>query len=506
MIAAARQVAFRVDASAQTGLGHVMRCLALADGLKDAGVGSRFVSRFLPEHVRGLLQSSGHGIDMLVASAEPAGDDLAHAAWLGTSQAADARETAGVLSSTRCEWIVVDHYALDARWESAVRRTVPRVMAIDDLADRPHDCDLLLDQSGPDDAGRYRGKVPAGCRLALGTRYALLREEFRLARRKALPRDGRASRVLVFLGGVDAGGHTLTAIEALRRLEAGLHVDVVIGSQHSNRAEIESRCAAYGFTCHAGSNRMAELIAAADLAIGAGGSSTWERCCLGLPTLTLCVAENQRELVEGCARSGLIYAPQLDLRDATSLELHLRALLGNPLLLQSISRNGLRAVDGRGTLRAMRDMGYLTTSVRPAGPADSGRAHEWRNHPAVRAASHSTGAIDRAAHEAWFAAVLADPARHLLIGEQAAEPVGVVRFDVRGARAEVSIYLAPGLGGEGGGSELLLAAESWLAARRPEVTGITAQVLGENQRSHRLFEACGYRKSSTEYVKEVHRS
>jgi UDP-2,4-diacetamido-2,4,6-trideoxy-beta-L-altropyranose hydrolase len=505
---ATRQVAFRVDASAQTGTGHVMRCLSLADSLKGVGVRSRFVSRHMPEHLCRLLHAGGHRVDALVEAAEPVGHDLPHAAWLETSQRADAREAARVLSTARCDWIVVDHYALDSRWESALRPAASRLMAIDDLADRVHDCDLLLDQSSPADAAeRYHGKVPASCRLVLGARYALLREEFRAARRSARPRDGRVQRVLVFLGGVDAGGHTLTAIEALRRLDArGLHVDVVIGPQHASRKAIEDKCKALGFQCHAGSERMAGLMSSADLAIGAGGSSTWERCCLGLPTLTLCAAENQRPLVEACARNGLIYAPQLDLRDPASFELHLRALLANPMLLQSMSRNGLHAVDGRGTLRVMRDMGYATITVRAAQPSDSGRLHEWRNHPEVRAVSHNSDPIDRAAHEKWFASTLADADRHLLVGEDGAQPVGVVRFDVRGAEVEVSIYLAPDRAGEGNGTELLQAAESWLAANRPQATRLVAQVLGGNLRSHGLFEACGYRKSETQYAKELVRT
>jgi RimJ/RimL family protein N-acetyltransferase len=352
---------------------------------------------------------------------------------------------------------------------------------------------------------RYAARVPARCRLLLGPRYALLREEFRMARASMRIRDGAVRRILILMGGVDVENLTARAIDAVSRLPHSLEVDVVIGAQNPAREEIFEACRRHGYALHVQPPGVADLMAAADLAVGAGGATTWERCCLGLPTLALCVADNQRRLVADSALSGLLYAPEVRAADAESLVVHLRALLNNPLLLQAMSRNGLRAVDGRGTQRVLRALGYGAVAVREATPSDCSQVFAWRDHPDIRSASGNSAPIDRSAHEKWFAAVLADPDRHLLLGEHGNEKIGVVRFDIRSSEAEVSIYLAPGLAGEGRGAELLHAAESWLLGSRPDVLMLKAMVLRDNQSSHHLFEACGYRRSSTLYAKEVRR-
>ena len=499
-----RKVAIRVDASTQIGTGHFMRCLALAAGLRQRGARVRLLSRHAPAHLADLARGEGHELAMLGngAGVEDA-RELAHSAWLGTSSAADARDTTRALGDGVWDWLVVDHYALDARWESALRGAARRILVIDDLADRPHDCDLLLDQNlHPDDGARYGGKVPAACRLLLGPRYALLREEFARVRAGTRSRTGEVGRILVFFGGVDAGGHTRRAIEAIAALGVpDLEVDVVVGAQHATRAAIESRCAELGYRCHVQTPRMATLMAEADLALGAGGTASWERCCLGLPALVQPVAENQNQLVENAALAGLQHAP--DCGAGATLSDHLRSLLANPLLLRALSRNGMRAVDGRGVQRVLRAMGFGAVAVRKAATADSAEVYVWRNDPAVRAASRNANVVGRSEHEAWFATTLASDDRVLLIGEREGHGIGVVRFDMREQVAEVSIYLAPNLGGNGEGAELLAAAESWLAQNRPGLGELRAEVLRDNHRSHGLFLAAGYRLASSQYVKRI---
>jgi len=502
----AKNLAFRVDASGEIGTGHFMRCLALADGLKERGARVRFISRHAPDHLRELVTGSGHEFISIASQREPhLAEKLPHSGWLGTSQRADARDTTQALSGEDWDWLVVDHYALDARWESALRGAAGHILAIDDLADRVHDCDVLIDQNLYLDAEcRYAGKVPEDCRLLLGPRYALLREEFGRLRAGVIARSGRVHRVLVFFGGIDAGQHTSDAIEALASLgQRDLQVDVVIGAQHAQRREIEARCATLGFGCHVQTQRMAELMAAADLAVGAGGSASWERCCVGLPALTLCVADNQKQLVEDAALAGLHCAPELRPGGPASLADHLRSLLDNPLLLRAMSRNGMQAVDGRGSQRVLRAMGFGTVAVRKAARSDSAKIFAWRNDPAIRAVSRSTGTVERSVHDTWFAAALASVDRLLLVGVRDGEDIGVVRFDVRERAAEVSIYLAPNLGGSGSGVELLLAAESWLAQNRPDVEALEAEVLRDNRRSHGLFLAGGYQLASSRYVKRL---
>jgi len=500
------KVAIRVDASNQIGTGHFMRCLTLADALKQRGAQTRFISRHLPEHLRDMLVEKEHEFKSLNSvSSEAIAEDLAHRHWLGTSQLADAQESIHALSDQAWDWLVVDHYALDARWESALRKSAKNILVIDDVADRKHDCDVLLDQNFYADMDtRYTGKVPAHCRLLLGPHYALLCDEFRQLRKQAKPRTGPVKRVLVFFGGVDAGNYTGRTIDALASAGInGLHVDVVIGAQHPHREQIESACTEHQFDCHVQTKRMAELMAAADLAIGAGGSATWERCCLGLPTLAICTADNQIKQIADAALKGLLYGPEIKGDLTLVIKRHLRALLENSYLRQAISRNAMQTVDGCGILRLIGNLGCSDIKIRPARQDDSEKLFEWRNHPTVRAVSWNTEIINLEDHQEWFTSVMTDPDRLLLIGQREGEPVGVVRFDIQDNAAEVSIYLVPGIKEPGLGRAMLHSAERWFAVNRPEVLELRAHVLGGNERSRRLFLGAGYKVESTCYSKRL---
>ena len=196
-------IAFRVDASGQIGTGHFMRCLTLAENLHFKGVVIRFVSRHLPEYLREMLFEKGYELILLNgAFSDSIKDDLPHSHWLECSQQRDAQDSAQALSDRTWDWLIVDHYALDTRWESVMRQGVKKILVIDDIADRQHDCELLLDQNFYTDMhARYTGKVPAQCKLLIGPRYALLREEFRLLRQQLKPRTGPVKRIHVFFWG-----------------------------------------------------------------------------------------------------------------------------------------------------------------------------------------------------------------------------------------------------------------------------------------------------------------
>ncbi len=343
------KIAFRTDASSQIGTGHFMRCLTLADALKQRGAQIRFVSRQLPPHLCDMLAAKGMELALLDnnnASAPPT-DDLAHAHWLGTSQAQDAMDSIQALSGQTWEWLIVDHYALDARWESALRSIAKQIMVIDDIADRQHECDVLLDQNFYIDMHtRYIGKVPSHCQLLLGPRYAMLRDEFRQLHEQIKPRSGPVKRVLVFFGGVDADNYTGRAMEALYEIDIPqLYVDVVIGAQHPCREQIKAACVQHGFICHVQTGKMAELMAAADLAIGAGGSATWERCCMGLPSIVLVLAENQSKAAKDLEMAGV----QVNLGDAKQVTIKelvdkIRELVVNEKLRSELSMASLELV------------------------------------------------------------------------------------------------------------------------------------------------------------------
>lgn len=499
-------IAFRVDASTQIGTGHLMRCLTLADALAARGAYTRFVCRYIPDILIKLIQAKSHHLRLLQQSPKSAQSDkgeLAHSHWLETSQTQDAQECLQLLSDKTWDWVIVDHYALDSRWEALIRTVANSIMVIDDLADRHHICDVLLDQNFYFDVEtRYLGKVPSRCQLLLGPRYAMLREEFRLLHHQVKPRVSVVKRVLVFFGGVDANNFTARAIAALSGIKSGsLSVDVVIGAQHPYKQQIESACNSHGFSCHVQTTKIAELMAAADLAIGAGGASTWERCCLGLPTLAFSLAANQKRLTEDAAAQLLLYSPDLDNPDTKYIEIHLKALLENTRIRSIISANGLRTVDGLGVSRVIRRLDNNYVSIRRATAEDAIKLFEWRNHSSIRAVSKHKDIIDWETHQKWFDSVLADTNRELLIGFRSSEHIGVVRFDISGEVAEVSIYLVPGI--KNAGTELLQSAENWLIANYPAIRRLNAEVNGNNRASTNLFITRGYKLASISYQKEV---
>lgn len=287
------KVAIRADASTNLGSGHVMRCLTLADALRERGAEIRFVCRKLPGHMGDLITKKGYGL-----------------VWLSkySSLAEDARDSyAALTDQAPWDWLVVDHYMLDAVWERELRAITDKLMVIDDLANRSYDCDLLLDQN-LQEPGRYDGLIPETSAMLIGPKYALLRPQFAAARENLRVRDGRVSRLLVFFGGADADGETLKALSAIKMLgRPDIVIDVVLGQTNPHRQEIEAACRDLpNVALHCQVENMAELMAAADLFVGAGGTSSWERCCLGIPALSTAIADNQTAVCLALAKSGVV--------------------------------------------------------------------------------------------------------------------------------------------------------------------------------------------------------
>lgn len=503
---------FRTDASTTIGFGHVMRCLSLADALSERGAKVAFVSREHHGSLCDLIAERGYLLARLPApdSGIRFGNGLEYAAWLGAAWERDVAQTREAIRSFGMEspCLIIDHYAIDFRWEYALRDSARNIMVIDDLANRRHDCDMLLDQNyHPTPEERYEGRVPRYCRMLFGPRYALLRPEFARARASVCPRDGEVRRLFVFLGGTDAGNATERVIDAVRlaRVPAHIEVDVVIGASHQARERLLSLAnAESSIRCHVETSCMAELLARADLAIGAGGSATWERCALGVPTLAVCLADNQRELLHHGSRRGFVYVPDMDSTiDVAMLAEHLRALLANSGLRNLLSVAGMALVDGLGVERVATELLAAGIKIRRATQDDGDAILRWRNDPAVRNVSRSSEVIAPEQHQRWLADVLASTSRVLLIGEHDGAPIGVVRFDAENDSAEVSIYLKPSRIGRGEGVALLRAAEAWLRRECPTVTTLRAYVAARNMASQRIFERCGYLPESAQYAKRT---
>ena len=300
-------IVFRTDASTEIGSGHVMRCLTLAKRYRREGHSVSFVMRALPSNLIAYAQSEGFVVHPLPYD-ESAQKYEGYLAWLTVTQEEDAQETARVLRTMgQVDRLVIDHYALDIVWENICRPLVHEIMAIDDLANRRHDANLLLDQNFYENAAeRYAGLVPADCRLLLGPQHALLRDEFYEI--KPRRRTGELHNILIFYGGSDLTDETSKALRALHSMNLhGVEVDVVVGKTNPQMESVRKRCADHkNIRYHCQVENMAALMNAADLALGAGGTTTWERLALGLPSIVTAIADNQIEICENCARAGLI--------------------------------------------------------------------------------------------------------------------------------------------------------------------------------------------------------
>lgn len=306
----AGSVVIRVDSSELIGSGHLMRCLTLAEQIRNDGKNVRFICRDLAGNLCKIVVDKGFSLHMLPVH-PPDKTLTGYAAWLTVTPEMDAQETIDVLRTIQLvDRLVVDSYALDIAWEQRIRPLVQEIFVIDDLANRRHDCDVLLDQNFYRAMEhRYDGLVPEKCKLLLGPRYALLRQEFYAAREKLIARDGILHRILVFYGGSDTTRETEKAIHALLQLHLpAVDVDVVVGGSNRRREYIEALCAQHDFLhYHIQVSNMAELMANADLCLGAGGTTTWERCFLGLPAIVTAVAENQIQICEDCVEAGYVY-------------------------------------------------------------------------------------------------------------------------------------------------------------------------------------------------------
>lgn len=360
------RVAFRTDSSVQIGTGHVMRCLTLAEELRSQGHECLFICRDHDGDLGDLIVQKGFALHRLTKpdhTDELAEDEPgpAHAGWLGLSWQIDAAQTLAAIGQHKTDWLVVDHYALDAQWERTIAEAVGQIMVVDDLADRDHECALLLDQNVLSSQAhqQYQARVNKGCKLLLGPQFALLRPEYELLADALPERDGNISRVLVFVGGSDPHNLTERYLEALNLREFDhLSVDVVIGKNHPSPEVVKRQVTKRSKTqLYSGLPSLAALMVRADLMLGAGGATNWERMCLGLNSIVASVAQNQKDINQTLGIQKLINFAG----DAAQLEINqireaIQLVLDSPEYNQQQSNAMRHIVDGRGTKHVIQSL------------------------------------------------------------------------------------------------------------------------------------------------------
>ena len=433
------KIVVRADASLTMGSGHIMRCLTLADGLKQQGHHISFICRQHDGHLADLIGQKGFAVQLLAKS--KTADFIkqhAHSEWLGASESDDFAECKPILQALKPDWLIIDHYAIGKNWEQQAKRLLPnlKILAIDDLADRTHDCEILLDQNFGRKNEDYQPLVPSDCQRLLGTRYTLLRDEFAswramsLSRRKSVQQP---NNILVNLGGVDNDNVTLKILQSLntfvQQSTQAFNVTVVMGKTAPHIVRIQDFAKQANFPCHVivNANNMAELMANADLAIGAAGSTTWERCCLGLPMVLIVLADNQQVIAKALADKNVVKV----VTDMAALDEQLPRLLSEIAdNYKKFSRQSAKLVDGQGAKRVAHWIEFAQKfqhcQVRQATQADSQMIWQWRNHIDVRRWMFGQDEIALADHEKWYGKQLDRANVHLLIFEVAGEPMGLV--------------------------------------------------------------------------------
>lgn len=367
------KVTFRTDAALQIGTGHVMRCLTLADTLTTQGADCRFLCRMYEGNLIELICSKGYIVHVLQRAgtgetnsakihANAPGPKLAHSQWLGATQTQDVVACLPIVSTIQPDWLIVDHYALDEHWERPLRQHCRKLMVIDDLADRRHVCDLLLDQTFGRAVVDYRFFVPASCQVLCGSQYALLRPDFATLRPYSLQRRIQAvlRDLLITMGGVDKDNVTGQVLQALRTcpLPTDCRITVVMGATAPWLEKVRKQAQEMPWPTRVlvGVNTMAHLMADSDLAIGAAGATSWERCCLGLPTLMLVLAENQRSIAQGLQRSGAAKLIYLNQNLKTQLKKLLVPIIDDASQLLHMSECAASIADGSGVNAVIRQM------------------------------------------------------------------------------------------------------------------------------------------------------
>ena len=511
------RILIRCDASLSIGSGHVMRCRNLARLLQQRGAEVIFICRKQPGDLIHLLENEFSVLKLPEESlldCKGLQERQLYEAWLGCSQEQDAVDCLNALTQANistASWLVVDHYGLDAQWEVQLLtaltdgNSIPQLLAIDDLADRPHQANLLLDSNffGSATENRYQGLVTEKCRQLLGPHYALLAPEYPHLH-PLVPKRTQLKRVLVFFGGVDQDNLTSQALQALMDSAlSDLAVDVVIGRQ-SPHWEAVTRLVDKlpNATLHGPLPSLAGLMVRADLAIGAGGATTWERACLGLPSLVIAIATNQLKSTQALHRAGHLQwlgrEGWVSIEEITSA---LVARLHNP----DAKGAGSGLTDGWGVSRqAMAMLGPQEggLKLRPAMATDEALLLRWANDPQVRSNSFTSEQITPEDHHRWFQRGLNNPQRlHLIATTPDGCPVGQIRFDQQSGSPEgasneavVALSLDRCARGHGLAGELVRKGLKALHQHWGPTTNVVAEVLTTNSASNACFARAGFKQ------------
>ena len=340
----------RVDSGLDIGLGHVMRCFALAEVIKNMNFNVYFISKGIEGNVIKNVENYGYKVFRIDSKAIKS--SKSH--WK-----MDAVKTTKIIQRFKNEknLLLVDNYELSNMWETWLKLVVDKIIVIDDFLNRSHNCDLFIDQN-LHTSKKERNKI--NCKKLLGPKYALLRKEFIKSRKIVKKRSGKINRILVSFGGSDEKNQTLKVLKAIKKLDKEkINVDVIVGEPNKNKIKIKKICSMLkNSTYYQQTKNMAKIMNKADLAIGAGGIITWERCCLGLPSIVSIVSKNQEDAVNAVSKKGCLI--NLGRAERLISEDYLNAIkkLDSRKLIR-MQKKCMELIDGRGTERVAKQISLI---------------------------------------------------------------------------------------------------------------------------------------------------
>jgi UDP-2,4-diacetamido-2,4,6-trideoxy-beta-L-altropyranose hydrolase len=497
------QIAFRVDSGIEIGSGHLVRCLTLAGELQNLNCEILFIMRATVGNLAIKAEEAGFKVRLVKTDKQTDIKSDLHTGPLPVQmQLDDARLTLDALQNCRPKLIIVDHYGLGKEWETELCRTGASICAIDDLANRQHNCHALLDTNYFEAPAfcRYDNLVPSNCLKMIGPSFALLHPQYTSMHASSPHPDGIVRRIFVFFGGTDSTNQSAKVLAALSAPNlAHLTVDIVLGINYQHREQITVLAASRGnVNIYQDLETLAGLIIKADLAIGAGGTNTWERMNCGIPSLIAAVAPNQETAINALMNDGYIaclasgrYASCEEWGDAIS------ALIADCDKLVEMGEKSRNLVDGFGA----RYVAHLILAgslnkirLRSALLEDEDLLLKWANNSDVRKQSFTPSLITAQKHAEWFRKILVNPDCFLFIGEsESGLPIGQVRFDIDNIRCEayIDISIDGRLRGIGIGVKLLSCALAKFKAEAPGIC-VFAEVLEGNVPSQRLFARLGF--------------
>ena len=514
-------VAFRVDASNEIGSGHVMRCLTLANILRERGAECLFICREHPGNMLEWIRKQGFIVIALpvykgkVNFVDEAKErPLTHAVWLGSDWQMDAQQTKIALGGAIVDWLIVDHYAIDERWETSLDSNCRKIMVIDDLADRVHNCELLIDQNlVPNKECRYNGKTPNHCVTLIGPKYALLQPQYAKLHSCTSHRTGLVRRMLVYFGGADEYNLTGKTVSAFIRIgRSDIKLDVVVNHSSPYFLGIQQMIVGHtNVTLNCDLPSLAKIMSQSDLAIGACGATTWERCCLGLPTLVVTLAENQKLIATELNRLGVInLLGHKDQVDETELMRSMNEYL-NKELNPEWSELCKNMVDGLGAKRVASVLmlnSETKLKARAAKQDDELLYLQWANDKLVRQNAFSSAMIENSNHNKWFKERINKNENFQLFVIETEDGIalGQVRFERTKEGWEIDYSLDAKMRGQGLAKSIVKTAIEIMKTRTEKVL-LIGRVKYNNLNSQKVFKHLNFKninnKESIKYYKKI---